>query len=151
MKAISLASLLLVLLATFISGCCHRASCKTGTEAASKASVAEAAKHLKIGIVLKSSDAETVFNAFRYANYALGQGDTVMVFLLGKGVDLEKISDRKFDAKGQARDFAKAGGKIAACGTCLTMHNLEESALCPISTMADMYQMIAASDRVLTF
>jgi len=108
-------------------------------------------KHLKIGIVLKSSDAETVFNAFRYANFALAQGDTVTVFLLGKGVDLEKISDRKFDAKGQAQDFAKAGGKLAACGTCLTMHNLEESALCPMSTMADLYKMISASDRILTF
>jgi hypothetical protein len=63
----------------------------------------------KIGIVISSNDAETVWNAFRLANYSQNHGDTIMVFLLGKGVEAEKISSKDFDIKGQMEDFDAAG------------------------------------------
>lgn len=41
---------------------------------------------MKIGIIISSNDAETSWNAFRYANFCLGQKDAVKVFLTtGKG------------------------------------------------------------------
>ena len=47
--------------------------------------------------------------------------------------------------------FAEAGGKIFACGTCLKQRNSAGSNLCPISTMKDMYRIVAESDKILTF
>lgn len=107
--------------------------------------------HLKLGLVLTQDDPETVFNAFRVAQYSLEQGDEVSVFLLGKGVDLERIQDPRYNVQEKARAFASAGGRILACGTCLQMHNSAGSTLCPVSTMDDLYKIVASSDRVLTF
>lgn len=42
-----------------------------------------------IGIVIYSNDTETVWNAFRLANFALTQKDTVNIFLLDKGVEAQ--------------------------------------------------------------
>lgn len=39
-------------------------------------------EHMKIGIVVSSNDAETYWNAIRYANFCLGQKDKVKVFFL---------------------------------------------------------------------
>jgi uncharacterized protein involved in oxidation of intracellular sulfur len=44
---------------------------------------------MKIGIIIFSSDPETVWNAFRYGNFALTEKDKVKVFLIGKGVEAE--------------------------------------------------------------
>jgi len=92
-----------------------------------------------------------VWNAFRLANYALNQGDTVSVFLLGKGVEAPEIKDNEFDVKDQMNSFSENGGKIMACGTCLRSRKTEGSKLCPVSTMSDLYEMIKTSEKVLTF
>ena len=39
---------------------------------------------MKLGIVMTATDPETVFNAFRLANYSVENGDKVSVFLLGE-------------------------------------------------------------------
>jgi len=44
---------------------------------------------MKLGLVIYSNDSETVWNAFRFGNFALNQKDAVNVFLLGKGVESE--------------------------------------------------------------
>ena len=41
--------------------------------------------NMKIGVIISSNDAETCWNALRYANFCLGQKDEVKVFLTGKG------------------------------------------------------------------
>jgi uncharacterized protein involved in oxidation of intracellular sulfur len=56
---------------------------------------------MKIGIVLSTSEPETVFNVLRLGNYTLTQGDTVRIFLLGKGVELDKIQDNRFNVRQQ--------------------------------------------------
>jgi len=55
----------------------------------------------------------------------------VNVFLLAEGVDLDGINSPKSDVRGQAESFLQAGGKILACGTCLTLRNSSGSELCP--------------------
>ena len=105
----------------------------------------------KLGIVLTSNDPETVFNVFRLANFSADSGDTVSVFLLGKGVELDQIRSDKFDIEGQVKRFQTNGQKILACSTCLKQRGSEGSAVCPLSTLQDLYDLIRASERVLTF
>jgi uncharacterized protein involved in oxidation of intracellular sulfur len=121
-----------------------------GTETATEPRPAEA-KKMKLGIVIYSTDAETVWNAFRFGAFALKQGDSVKVFLLAKGVDCEKLNTKDFNVTGQMQSFVDAGGKILACGTCLKLRQSEGTELCPISTMKDMYDIVKESDKVLTF
>jgi uncharacterized protein involved in oxidation of intracellular sulfur len=106
---------------------------------------------MKIGVIISNNDAETCWNAFRYANFALGQKDEVKVFLTGKGVEYQKISTDKFNTIEQAEKLLQGGGKILACGTCIKSRNQEGSEMCPISTMKDMYEIIKESDKVVTF
>jgi uncharacterized protein involved in oxidation of intracellular sulfur len=106
---------------------------------------------MKLGIVIYSNDTETVWNAFRFGNFALGKHDSVDVFLLGKGVEVESLGNDRFDVRGQATKFKQAGGTIRACGSCLKLRESEGSEACPISTMEDMYKLVTECDRVLTF
>jgi uncharacterized protein involved in oxidation of intracellular sulfur len=106
---------------------------------------------MKIGVIISSNDAETCWNAMRYANFALGQKDEVKIFLAGKGVEYQSISTEKFNTIEQAEKFLQAGGKILACGTCIKSRNQQDSEMCPISTMKDMYEIIKESDKVVTF
>ena len=40
---------------------------------------------MKLGLLLYSTDAEVIHNAFRLANFSLNEGDEVNVFLLASG------------------------------------------------------------------
>ena len=106
---------------------------------------------MKIGVIISSNDAETCWNALRYANYALGQKDEVKVFFMGKGVEYQKISTDKFNTIEQADKLLKSGGKVYACGTCIKSREQEGSEMCPISTLKDMYEIVKESDKVVTF
>jgi len=106
---------------------------------------------MKLGIVMTTTDPETVYNAFRLANYSVENGDKVSVFLLGKGVELDQIHDQKFDVQGIAKTFLGKGGKVMACGTCLKLRNSGGSELCPRSTLKDLHELVRDSDRVVTF
>ena len=46
---------------------------------------------MKLGIILYSNDAETVWNTFRLANVSLAAGDQGSIFLLGEGVECDKV------------------------------------------------------------
>jgi len=106
---------------------------------------------VKIGIVISSSDAETIWNAFRFANFSVGEKDEVSVFLIGKGVEYESSSNAQFNIIEQAEKLASNGGKLYACGTCLKQRNNPGSDICPLSTMQDLYDIVAGSDKILTF
>ena len=106
---------------------------------------------MKIGIIVSTNDADTCWNAFRFANFCLNSKDETKVFLIGKGVECQQISSPEFNIIEQAEKFLSAGGKVFACGTCLKQRNSPGSNLCPISTMQDMYKIVAESDKILTF
>ncbi|MFA4857949.1 MAG: DsrE family protein [Candidatus Margulisiibacteriota bacterium] len=106
---------------------------------------------MKIGIIIASNDAETCWNALRYANYSLGQKDEVKVFFMGKGVEYQKVSTDKFNTIEQADKLIKFGGKVYACGTCIKSREQAGSEMCPISTLKDMYEIVKESDKVVTF
>ena len=106
---------------------------------------------MKLGIIIYSTEAETVWNAFRLGVFALGQGDQVRIFLLGKGVECEQLDTDQFVVTEQMKALVNAGGEILACGTCLKIRQEKTSEMCPISTMKDLHEIITESDRVLTF
>ena len=60
---------------------------------------------MKIGIIIYSNDPETVWNAFRYGNFALKEGAEMKVFLTGKGVEAESIGTEQFPVSQQMNDF----------------------------------------------
>lgn len=106
---------------------------------------------MKIGIVVYSNDSETVWNAFRFANFALNEGDEINVFLLGKGVECESLDTHKFKVTEQMQTLVDNGGEIFACGSCLKIRQSEGSEVCPLSTMKDLYEIVKMSDRIVTF
>lgn len=106
---------------------------------------------MKLGIVISSNDPETAWNALRLGNHALGQGDAVSVFLLGRGVECETLDTPRFALSAEMRKILEHGGHIRACGTCLKLRGTEDAGVCDFSTMADLYHLIDDSDKVLTF
>jgi sulfur relay (sulfurtransferase) complex TusBCD TusD component (DsrE family) len=106
---------------------------------------------MKIGIIISTNDAETCWNALRYANFSLAQKDEVKVFFMGKGVEYQKLSTDKFNTIEQVERFLKTGGGIFACGTCIEARGQKGTEACPISTMKDMYEIVKESDKVVTF
>ncbi len=104
-----------------------------------------------IGIVIYSNDAETVFNALRFANFSKEPGDTVNIFLLGKGVELDFLVKSDNNVKEQANTFLQSGGNIMGCGTCLQNRNIGSPQVCKFSSMSDLYDMVRKNKIVLTF
>ena len=107
--------------------------------------------NVKLGIVIYSSDSETVWNAFRLGVFASKKDDTVKIFLLAKGVEWESLDTDKFHITEEMQTFVQSGGEILACGTCLKIRQSEGSDLCPLSTMEDLYNIIDESDKTVTF
>jgi uncharacterized protein involved in oxidation of intracellular sulfur len=106
---------------------------------------------MKIGIVVYSNDTETVWNAFRFGNHALKQGDKVKVFLLARGVEAESLDTDRFQVSEQMQLLVSNDGEVLACGACLKIRKSGGSDLCPMSTMNDFYDIVKESDRLVTF
>jgi uncharacterized protein involved in oxidation of intracellular sulfur len=104
-----------------------------------------------IGMVICSNDVETIWNALRLANYSRGQGDTVRIFLLGKGVEVDNLVKENKDLSDQVDSFLNNGGTILGCGTCLQSRNNNEPEVCTFSSLKDLYQLIRENKIVLTF
>ena len=67
---------------------------------------------MKIGVIISSNDAETCWNALRYANFCLEQKDEVKVFFIGKGVEYQKVSTDKFNTIEQADKFLRSASWV---------------------------------------
>ncbi len=109
---------------------------------------------MKVGIVIYSNDAETVWNAFRFANFTIAMGDQLSIFLIGRGVDCaagESLDTEKFKPSEQLQTVLRTGGKVFACGTCLQIHGLNAPEAFTISTLKEMYGIVKESDKVVTF
>jgi uncharacterized protein involved in oxidation of intracellular sulfur len=108
-------------------------------------------KPTSVGIVIYSNDVETVWNAIRFANFSKNQGDTVNIFLLGKGVELDKLVKTEANLKEQTDTFKEGGGLILGCGTCLSSRNNNEPQVCKFSSMNNLYEMVRKNKIVMTF
>ena len=106
---------------------------------------------MKLGIIVYSTDAEVVFNAFRLANFSLKEKDDVRLFLLASGVEYESLHSENFPINDLAQFFVDNGGHILSCGTCLNLRQQESSELCPLSNLKDLYELIRYCDKTVTF
>ncbi len=102
-------------------------------------------------MVFYSNDVETLWNALRLANYSMEAGDTVTIFLLGKGVELDLLVKQNPDLNEQTTAFLEKGGVIMGCGTCLSSRKIDQPQICKYSSMKDLYALIRANKIVLTF
>jgi uncharacterized protein involved in oxidation of intracellular sulfur len=100
---------------------------------------------------LYSNHPETVWNAFRLANFSLKKNDTVKVFLMANGVEAESISSSEFDIKSQMENFISSDGTLFACGTCIKIRKKNSTELCPMSNMSDLYDIVNESDKLISF
>ena len=105
---------------------------------------------MKIGIIISTNEPETVWHAYRLANFSLKEGDEVKVFLLARGVESE-IGSEKYHVKEQIAHFISKGGQIYACGTCMKSRQIDSRESCPLSSMKELYQIVKDSDKILTF
>jgi predicted peroxiredoxin len=111
-----------------------------------------------MGIVISSGDNETVWNALRLGIAAESRGDSVVVFVLSKAVDVFlKESERpqkdstKFDIRKASIEFLTGGGDIYTCATCAKMRNTENVEMCTITSIFDLYEIIKRSKKVVNF
>lgn len=111
---------------------------------------------MKIIVIVTSNDAETVWNAFRFATTGLIYENEVTVFLLGKGVEAPSVGTIQFDVKEQIEIFRQSNGALVGCGVCCenrreSMPLLEEELSCEMGSMQQLYALVAEADKVLTF
>ena len=107
---------------------------------------------MKLSIIISSDNPEIIWNSFRLANLAIEMGDEVKIFLFAGAVEYEQVSTSQFDLLEQAENFVKAqNSAIFACGTCLRIRDQAGTELCPVSSLQDMYGLVAESDKVLAF
>lgn len=60
---------------------------------------------MNVLFIIYTDDAETVYNAMRLADVAVKKDDDVSVFMLGKGVLFEQISNEQFNITEQINQF----------------------------------------------
>ncbi len=111
---------------------------------------------MHFAIIIYSNDAETVWNAFRFANTTLAHDNRVDVFLLGKGVEAATVSTLKYDVQEQMDIFRSKSGALIDCGLCCEtrkdeMPYLQEGLNCEMGSMQQLYSLVAEADKVITF
>ena len=106
---------------------------------------------MNIGIVISQTNPETVWNAFRFANFSLVKQHHVRAFLIGKGVECVDTVSEEFPVIDEINKYVESKGEIFACGTCLVSRNKEGTPICPMSSMKDLMDIVEKSDRILTF
>ena len=60
---------------------------------------------MKMLFIISTDEGETIYNAMRLANVAVGKGDEVSVFMLGKGVLYEKSGSGQFTVLEEVEKF----------------------------------------------
>ncbi|PVV83328.1 DsrE family protein [Dehalogenimonas alkenigignens] len=102
-----------------------------------------------MAIILNTKDPETAWNALRLGTKAIETGNSTSLFLMGSGVEIESISGGPFDVAGTLKSYLAKGGELLACGTCLKVRQ-QEGGVCPVSTMAQLMELITSCDKVVS-
>jgi len=104
-----------------------------------------------MGIVISSGDAETVWNALRLGIAAQSKGDTVVIFVINKAVDVFMKDSSTFDILKVSEQFVAGGGDIYTCATCAKMRHTDNVEMCTITSIYDLYEIINRSRKVVSF
>lgn len=103
--------------------------------------------------------ADETFNALRLAGALTRRDDAkVTVFLMGDGVTCaiagQRTPDGYYTLDRMLKTFARHGGQLATCGTCLDARGLTKEHLideASRSTMEELAAWTVEADQVLTF
>jgi uncharacterized protein involved in oxidation of intracellular sulfur len=103
--------------------------------------------------------ADETYNAVRLANALTRRDDAdVTVFLMGDAVTCaiagQKTPDGYYSLDRMLKTFARHGGSIACCGTCLDARGLSKEMLideASRSTMDQLAEWTVGADKVLSF
>jgi len=106
---------------------------------------------MQVGIVICTNDSEAMWNAFRFANFTQAMGEEVRMFLIAKGVEWASLDTDTFKVSEQVQEFLKGQGKVFICGTCLEIHELNAPETFTVATLKELYDIVAESDKVITF
>lgn len=107
---------------------------------------------MRLGIVIYSSHAETVWNAFRLGLFSVKQSDSVTIFLLAQGVECESLHADQFPF----RTLMQHRGERAKLRA-FRMPQLQAGSAGPGSrrrnrqTPQDLYEIVRDSDKVVSF
>jgi sulfur relay (sulfurtransferase) complex TusBCD TusD component (DsrE family) len=104
-----------------------------------------------LGIVISSGDNETVWNAIRLGIAAQSKGDSVVIFVISKAVDVFMKDTSSFNIQKISQEFVSKGGDIYTCATCAKMRGTEEVKSCTITSVYDLYEIIKRSKKVVSF
>jgi peroxiredoxin family protein len=104
-----------------------------------------------MGIVISSGDSETVWNALRLGIAAQSKGDTVVIFVIGKGIDVFMKDTSSFNISKTSLQFVSNGGDIFTCATCAKLRHTENVEMCTITSIFDLYEIIKRSKKIITF
>jgi uncharacterized protein involved in oxidation of intracellular sulfur len=69
---------------------------------------------MRLLIIISSANPEVQWNAFRFGNLALNEGDDVAIFLNGPAVNLKKGDSPEYPLLEQAKLFSLSEGQLAA-------------------------------------
>ena len=100
---------------------------------------------------------DVTWNALRLAGQAQKDGMIVRIFLMNDAVDLARVGlkqEGEHDLQRMLLEAATKGAEVRLCKTCLTRCGIGSGDLraeVSVSTMPELVQWIADSDRVLTF
>ncbi len=99
---------------------------------------------------------DIAWNAVRVANKALEMGGEVRIFLLNDGVWNAHMSFAmaQIDTYALLVHALETGAKLRACGTCIDRAHIDVTDMLPdaiVSTLPDLINWIADSDRIVTF
>jgi uncharacterized protein involved in oxidation of intracellular sulfur len=106
---------------------------------------------MKLGIIINTNNAEAAWNALRLGVTALEAGHKISVFLMGGGVEIEQITDKKFDVASLLKRFATQNVSFLACRTCMRLRHQEETGTVFKSSLTDLVRIIEESDKVVSF
>ena len=104
-----------------------------------------------MGIIISSGDAETVWNALRLGIAAQSKGDTVVIFVISKAVDVFIKDTSAFDIPKTSLQFVSKGGDIYTCATCAALRHTENVQMCTITSIYDLYEIVKQSKKLVTF
>lgn len=104
-----------------------------------------------LGIVISSGDAETVWNALRLGIAAQSKGDSVVMFVINKAVDVFMKDSSSFDIPHTSQEFLSKGGDIYTCATCAKRRHTDNVQMCTITSVYDLYEIIRRSKKVISF
>lgn len=106
---------------------------------------------MNVLLIINSNDPEIKWNAVRFGNVLLNEGDDVSIFLNGPGTALYDGDSEALPIREQAKIFCLNEGALCACGKCMDIHHVNEDDFVKRSNMKELYALVSAADKIVSY